>query len=193
MTPKQPVNKGLTPAKALINALRRAGDSHNEASAFVAANILERNPEAKATKGSDEQMEKYPPKELVKKLIKNDPELAVLFPELNSNSKKHQKQVKQHTPKSKPVGEGTAGKLSTIMKVEFAKSLRAKLLELGISQSELARRAGLGRDSISGYIRGRSLPNPVNIDRLAKALGVNAEELCPSYGLGADAIAPSPI
>jgi transcriptional regulator with XRE-family HTH domain len=39
------------------------------------------------------------------------------------------------------------------------------------SQSDLARQAGLGRDSISQYMVERSLPSPENAERLARAFG----------------------
>lgn len=57
----------------------------------------------------------------------------------------------------------------------------------GWNQSELARQAQkhapkgkvIGRDSISNYIRGSNFPNPVNLDALCKALGVQPADLVP--------------
>ncbi|MGH7035663.1 MAG: helix-turn-helix domain-containing protein, partial [Stellaceae bacterium] len=37
-----------------------------------------------------------------------------------------------------------------------------------------------GRDSISNYLRGTTIPDPKNRDKLAKALGVPPEELLPN-------------
>lgn len=63
---------------------------------------------------------------------------------------------------------------------EFGQRLKNLMLEQEWNQSELARRAGVGRDSISTYIRGKTLPEPVTLQRLAKALGVTSEELLPN-------------
>ena len=52
---------------------------------------------------------------------------------------------------------------------------------MGITQSELARMSGLGRDSVSQYIRGKAVPTPVNLAKLAKALKMEISELYPHY------------
>ena len=59
-------------------------------------------------------------------------------------------------------------------------SLQHLLMERGLNQSELARRAGIGRDSVSTYIRGRSFPEPKALAGMAKALGVTPQELLPN-------------
>ncbi|MFO1037359.1 MAG: hypothetical protein U1E45_10980 [Geminicoccaceae bacterium] len=70
-------------------------------------------------------------------------------------------------------------------RVGFARRVNARMRELGINQSELARRmsviAGreIGRDNISGYARAKTLPRPQFLDWLAKALEVSAEYLFP--------------
>ena len=66
-----------------------------------------------------------------------------------------------------------------IRRQEFGRDLWALMLRRGMSQSDLARRAGLGRDSISGYVRGRNLPEPRNAKKMADALGVTVHELYP--------------
>ncbi len=67
-------------------------------------------------------------------------------------------------------------------KQEFGKRLYKLMLSKGWTQSELARRAGnMPRDSVSVYIRGKSLPTPLNLQKLAKALGVKEEELLPNH------------
>lgn len=63
---------------------------------------------------------------------------------------------------------------------EFAKRVYQLMLGKGWNQSELSRRSGLPRDSISVYMRAKSLPTPVNLQRLASALGVAPEELLPN-------------
>lgn len=61
----------------------------------------------------------------------------------------------------------------------FAERLRAAMDAKGWHQSELARQAGLARDSISKYIRGEVLPTPESLTTLGTALGVDALELLP--------------
>ena len=73
---------------------------------------------------------------------------------------------------------------SDLRKQEFAKRLRQALVDRNWNQSDLARAASqygttIGRDSISVYCRGRSLPGPVALNQLAQALGVNADDLLP--------------
>lgn len=63
---------------------------------------------------------------------------------------------------------------------EFGRRVYQLMLAKGWRQSDLARRSGLGRDSISTYIRGRSFPEPVSLQKMAKALGVTSEELLPN-------------
>jgi transcriptional regulator with XRE-family HTH domain len=75
-----------------------------------------------------------------------------------------------------------------IQKSEFGKRLYALMLEKGWTQSDLSRQAKLGRDSISTYVRGRSVPTPQNLEKLAKALSVTPEELYPNYSANAAAI-----
>lgn len=86
------------------------------------------------------------------------------------------------------------------VKMEFARRLQAQMILKGWNQSELARRAsallpkpvkgqkrgasGIGRDSISHYMRGKMLPLPVYLDALAKALGVRPEDLMPTAAPG---------
>lgn len=69
--------------------------------------------------------------------------------------------------------------------LEFGKRVYKAIVDQGITQSELARRAGLGRDSVSQYVRGRSVPSPLNLNKLADALGMEAEDLFPDYAAGA--------
>lgn len=63
---------------------------------------------------------------------------------------------------------------------DFAKRLAGAMTQKGWNQSELARRADIGRDNVSGYVRGHNLPNSKHLAKLAAALNVPA-----SYLLGA--------
>lgn len=68
----------------------------------------------------------------------------------------------------------------SLTKDEFARRLYKRMVERGWTQSELSRQAGLNRDAVSTYVRGVSFPTPVNLDRLAKALGVEPAALLPN-------------
>jgi len=68
-----------------------------------------------------------------------------------------------------------------LTKQEFGRRLYSLMIAKGWHQSELARQSSIPRDSISTYVRGRSLPTPQNLELLAGALGVTAEELLPDY------------
>lgn len=67
-----------------------------------------------------------------------------------------------------------------ITKQEFGRRLYELMIRKGWNQSELARRARLGRDSISTYVRGVSFPDPKNLQALCEALDVSREELLPN-------------
>ena len=68
-----------------------------------------------------------------------------------------------------------------LTKQEFGKRVYRLMLAKGWSQSELSRQADLPRDSISTYVRGKSLPTPQNLASLASALGVPEAELLPNH------------
>ncbi|AUQ95998.1 helix-turn-helix protein [Phaeobacter inhibens] len=68
-----------------------------------------------------------------------------------------------------------------LTKHEFGRRLYNFMLRKGWSQSELARRADVKRDSVSTYVRGVSLPGPLNLEKLAKALDVDTAELLPNH------------
>lgn len=68
-----------------------------------------------------------------------------------------------------------------LTKQEFGKRLYRLMLGKGWHQSELARQSGLPRDSISTYIRGKSLPTPQNLEVLAACFGIKTEELLPNH------------
>lgn len=99
-----------------------------------------------------------------------------------------EKKVASHiTTRSNP-GEQVDLSQRVLTKQEFGKRLFALMLEKGMNQSDLARAGGLGRDSISTYIRGRSVPTPQNLERLAAAVGVSSADLYPNYDANAAAI-----
>lgn len=89
-------------------------------------------------------------------------------------------------------GEGAGLVPQHLTKQQFGQRLARLMLAKRWNQSELARQAGLPRDSISTYVRGRSLPTPVSLHKMAAALGVRPEELLPNQTEAAvDADTPS--
>lgn len=84
-------------------------------------------------------------------------------------------------------GESTGGDFTPrhLTKQEFGKRLYKLMIARGWNQSELARRAGLNRDSVSTYVRGSSLPTPQSLVALAGALDMKPEELLPNQDIQA--------
>lgn len=94
--------------------------------------------------------------------------------------------------RSAPADTGSVDLTQKVLtKHEFGKRLYALMMQQGMNQSDLARAAKLGRDSISTYIRGRSVPTPQNLDKLCAALSVAPDELYPNYAANAAAIEES--
>lgn len=67
-----------------------------------------------------------------------------------------------------------------ISRQEFGRRLLSLILKRGWNQSDLARETGIGKDSISGYVRGRSFPNPPSLKRICDALEVTRDQLLPN-------------
>lgn len=63
---------------------------------------------------------------------------------------------------------------------EFGRRLNALMLDRDWNQSDLARAAHVGRDSVSKYVNGLAFPTPLAVKKLAAALGVTREELLPN-------------
>ena len=68
----------------------------------------------------------------------------------------------------------------------FPNRIREYRLKAGLTQRKLAELLGRGRDAISSWERGLSLPNVPKLMRMAKVLGTLAESLY------ADFYAPTP-
>lgn len=64
-------------------------------------------------------------------------------------------------------------------KQEFARKLWELMVARNLSQADLARESGLGRDSVSNYVNAKTLPEPKQAKALADALGVTVPELYP--------------
>lgn len=72
------------------------------------------------------------------------------------------------------------------IKQDFSRRLSNAMRDKGWNQAELAEHASkytkngkLGRYSISLYVKGKTLPRPQQLNAIARALGVKAEELMP--------------
>lgn len=89
----------------------------------------------------------------------------------------------RYTTQPKPLPDDATSVVSNrnMTKEEFAKRLYEQMTNKDWTQSQLARYSGLNRDAISTYVRGRSLPSPQNLAKLAKALDCKAEDLMPNY------------
>jgi len=75
-----------------------------------------------------------------------------------------------------------------LTRAEFGRRLQSLMLKKGWNQSDLARKVGIGRDSVSQYVRGRSIPSPPNLDKLAGVLGIEKDVLFPNYDAQTNAI-----
>ena len=64
----------------------------------------------------------------------------------------------------------------TILK-KFGQKVRSERIRLGLSQEELAARAGVHRTYIGMIERAEKNITLVNIDKISKALGLNIQEL----------------
>ena len=89
-----------------------------------------------------------------------------------------------NTTRTDPVDGEQLG-TKRVTKQEFAKRLYETMVSKGWTQSELSRATDVGRDSISNYIRGISLPNPRNLKKLADGLGVEMSDLYPNFSMSA--------
>jgi len=69
----------------------------------------------------------------------------------------------------------------SIRKQEFAKRLYGLLQERDMNQSDLANKSGLGRDSISQYVRALNVPSPKSLKKICDVFGIQPSELYPNY------------
>ena len=69
---------------------------------------------------------------------------------------------------------------TAVVRQIFSRRLWSMLVRKGWTQSELSRQSGISRDSISTYVRGIALPDPINAQKLATAFGITVQELHPA-------------
>jgi transcriptional regulator with XRE-family HTH domain len=77
------------------------------------------------------------------------------------------------------------GAPKALTKQEFGRRLQALMRERNWNQSDLARAAGMGRDAVSTYVRGRSLPEPKSLKKLSDAFGMEPQQLLPNTAMAA--------
>lgn len=65
----------------------------------------------------------------------------------------------------------------------FGRAIRRRRRELDLSQEELAERAELHRNYVSGIETGTRNPSLKNIEKLAKALDISIARLFADYGV----------
>ncbi|MGQ3049870.1 MAG: helix-turn-helix domain-containing protein [Niveispirillum sp.] len=63
---------------------------------------------------------------------------------------------------------------------EIAQRLQGLMEKKGWNQSELARAAGIGRDSVSVYCLGKSIPGAKHLAAMARALNCDPSDICPA-------------
>lgn len=95
-------------------------------------------------------------------------------------------------PNNEQEGVGADLTPRNLTKAEFGRRLHQLIVERGWTQSELARRAGVGRDQISTYVRGRSFPEPTSLNKLSKALSVPPEQILPNSAIDGIERDPAP-
>lgn len=86
-------------------------------------------------------------------------------------------------PNSRTHVEAHSGDTMTprhMTKQAFGRRLYQLMVAKGWNQSELARRAGVTRDAVSTYVRGKTMPTRQSAGALAEALGISVEELLPN-------------
>lgn len=69
------------------------------------------------------------------------------------------------------------------VKVRFGEAIRQRRRELGLSQEDLAARAGLHRTYVADVERGHRNLSLINIEKLAAALGLQVSQLFGDYGV----------
>lgn len=63
----------------------------------------------------------------------------------------------------------------------FADNLRDIMLEVGMSQNELADKIGINKGSVSRFLNKQIIPSLPTYINICTALGCNLEELVPTY------------
>lgn len=89
---------------------------------------------------------------------------------------------KSRSPMPPSIVEPVTSQLTpkALTRQEFGRRLNRLMQEKDWNQSDLARAAGIGRDSVSTYVNGKVFPTPLALKKIAAALGVDREALLPN-------------
>lgn len=66
---------------------------------------------------------------------------------------------------------------------DFVRNLRGMMNEENISQTELAKRSNLSKETINKYLNYQRYPSAIAVVNLAQALNCDVEDLIWAYGL----------
>ncbi|WP_241209404.1 XRE family transcriptional regulator, partial [Streptococcus sp. DD11] len=83
-------------------------------------------------------------------------------------------------------GRGASSPQDKEAMLQISKTLKDLLKEQGKKQVELSRETGIPASTITGYIKGSSLPVAANLKKIAAFFGVAVEDIDPRYRLIAD-------
>lgn len=83
-------------------------------------------------------------------------------------------------------GRGAASPQDKEASLLISKKLKELLKETGKKQVELSRETGIPASTLTGYIKGTSLPIAANLEKIARFFEVEVEEIDPRYRLIAD-------
>lgn len=83
-------------------------------------------------------------------------------------------------------GRGTASPQDKAAMLTISKKIKELLKEQGKKQIELSRETGIPASTLTGYIKGTSLPIAANIEKIADFFAITVEEIDPRYRLTAD-------
>jgi transcriptional regulator with XRE-family HTH domain len=81
--------------------------------------------------------------------------------------------------------EGTPVEDGSLILTALGAAIREHRLKAGLTQAELAQRAGIGRPHLNHIEGGRKNPTVVVLVHLARGLGVNPADLLPSLSQAA--------
>lgn len=100
-----------------------------------------------------------------------------------------QKRTAARKPATVPKGNITEGNEDSMVppkmaiRLEFGRRFRKAMADKGVRQIDVANATDIGRDSISGYTRGRVLPDGDRLKQICDFLGTTPEKLVPHYGV----------
>lgn len=113
-----------------------------------------------------------------KRALKRSKSVKPMSERVSSRPTRNFSVVRQH-------GEHKPSKVlpKTARNQDFGKRLRDAMLKKGVKQFQVADALKIGRDSFSGYARGKIMPLKDRLEDIAKFLGVEPQALVPDFGI----------